>query len=132
MGPCWGSEAHTLARPIPRAQHVLEDGTVRIFSRNSEDTTTKYPDLGIALKMAMGRLPAEPIFPTIGAGAGAGAGVGAGAGAASSAGAASAAGAAGGGKDEAGAAEAAVTSAVIDVDAAPTASSLFSSSASSS
>ena len=37
-----------------RAQvHVLEDGTVRVFSRNSENTTGKYPDVAGYIKEAM-------------------------------------------------------------------------------
>lgn len=73
-----------------RAQvHVMEDGSVKIFSRNSEDTTSKYPDVGLALKMAMGRIPSEPIYPTTGPAA-ASAAASAGAGAAAAEGAASA------------------------------------------
>lgn len=41
-----------------RAQvHALPNGTVRIFSRNSEETTSRFPDLAVALSAAMGLTP---------------------------------------------------------------------------
>ena len=32
---------------------MLEDGTVKVFSRNSEETTSKYPDIVAMLPKAM-------------------------------------------------------------------------------
>ena len=36
-----------------RAQvHLTDDGAISIFSRNSENTTVKYPDLAVTLKVS--------------------------------------------------------------------------------
>jgi DNA ligase-1 len=65
-----------------RAQvHVLPGGKVRIFSRNSEETTSRFPDLAVTLQAAMGLVPIAAAIAGAGAGAGTGAGAGAGAGA---------------------------------------------------
>jgi DNA ligase-1 len=54
-----------------RAQvHALPGGAVRIFSRNSEETTSRYPDLAETLLIAMGRAP----MPAVEVGGGGGGG----------------------------------------------------------
>jgi DNA ligase-1 len=49
-----------------RAQvHCLQDGTVAVFSRNSEDMTKKYPELaGRLTKVCTHPLETEPCYPT--------------------------------------------------------------------
>ena len=59
-----------------RAQvHALPGGRVRIFSRNSEETTSRFPDLALVLQSAMGLTPL-PVDVGEGAGGRAGGGMG--------------------------------------------------------
>ena len=47
-----------------RAQvHYLEDGSIKVFSRNSEDMSVKYPDLVIQLPRVRSALDPPSSFP---------------------------------------------------------------------